>query len=280
MSEPVVERLATVHYLHGGKRSAANDAGRDEAAADDRDPRSLGSVVADLRERMQAIQERPASASGPRCVPDEDEAPARLASVRAISGEAFSEDAVTDPARIRDLAVRALARRDYSERGLAAKLVSLGVPAMLAEAEAQQLVALGFVNDARMAESLVERLMQRKRLSRSALIQELKAQHLPADVINRAVAVVDRETEADLALAFAESKRAALTRLEPEVAERRLRGQLQRRGFSADVITQAVRAVLPAGSGPRRSFSSRGAAATGQWPSRRPAGGTSGPRFH
>lgn len=226
MSGIEVERLAVVTPLRRLPRADAPDSGSNlgdqhapiEGVTDPGEPIPIGTVVEELRERMLAVQRHP-------------------------SGR-FEEASVTDRDAIHALALRALARRDHSERELQAALVARAVPAVLADAELERLIADRLIDDERLAVDLVQRLGSGRRFSRAAMIQELKRRMLPAESINRAVASVDAEVDLAQAIAFAETKRASLSGLDRGVAERRLRGQLQRRGYGGETISKAIRAVL------------------------------------
>ena len=71
-------------------------------------------------------------------------------------------------------------------------------------------------------------------------MESIPASHEPA------VEDLDPETERENALAVAERRARQLTGLDRQTAERRLSAFLQRRGYSSDVVREAVTAAIAA----------------------------------
>lgn len=118
----------------------------------------------------------------------------------------------------------------------------------LDEAEAEEILAkvehLGYVDDFRLAEMLMNRLTLRKGQGRSAIALELRKRHLSPNAIDEALAGIDQGAELDRALALATNRAPSLQRFDKATAERRLQGFLARRGYPSDIIREAIRAAF------------------------------------
>ncbi|MGP1516282.1 MAG: recombination regulator RecX [Ottowia sp.] len=137
-------------------------------------------------------------------------------------------------------ALRLLARREYSRAELERKLAAhASEPGELAQA-LDELSALGFINEERVAASLLHR--RAPRLGAARVLQEMKAKGLGAAALADAAAQL-RETELERARAVWQKKFGAPA---ASLAERARQARfLASRGFSGDV----VRRVLQAGGG-------------------------------
>lgn len=137
-------------------------------------------------------------------------------------------------------ALRLLARREYSRAELERKLAAhADEPGALAQA-LDELSALGFINEERVAASLLHR--RAPRLGAARVLQEMKAKGLGAAALADAAAQL-RETELERARAVWQKKFGAPA---ASLAERARQARfLASRGFSGDV----VRRVLQAGGG-------------------------------
>jgi regulatory protein len=119
---------------------------------------------------------------------------------------------------------------------------------VLDEAESEEILAkvehLGYVDDYRLAEMLMNRLTLRKGQGRSAIALELRKRHLSPSAIDEAMAGIDQGAELDRALALATQRAPSLQRFDKATAERRLQGFLARRGYPSDIIREAIRAAF------------------------------------
>lgn len=77
--------------------------------------------------------------------------------------------------------------------------------------------------------------------SRSQLSRELAKRGVSRDFIEVALADVDRESELATASELAAKRLGRLANLDPEIAHRRIVGFLMRRGYSSEVVSQALR---------------------------------------
>jgi SOS response regulatory protein OraA/RecX len=118
----------------------------------------------------------------------------------------------------------------------------------LDEADSEEILAkvehLGYVDDFRLAEQVMNRLTLRKGQGRSAIALELRKRHLSPNAIDEAMAGIDQGAEFDRALAQAMNRAPGLQRFDKFTAERRLQGFLARRGYPSDVIREAIRAAF------------------------------------
>jgi regulatory protein len=133
-------------------------------------------------------------------------------------------------------ALRLLAQREHSRPELISKLkrhVQEGddLPAVLDELEAK-----GFIDESRVAESLVHR--RAPRLGTQRVLQEMRSKGVGEDTIRAATQQL-RETEPARALAVWQSKFGTLA----ETPEQRMKQMrfLAARGFSAEVVRRVVR---------------------------------------
>lgn len=103
---------------------------------------------------------------------------------------------------------------------------------------------VGLLDDQSFADQWVESRHRGRKLPRRALVVELRRKGLDDDVIDQAVAVIDRDAEATAALELAASKVRGLAGQPYDVALRRLVGVLSRRGFGGEQAWSAAKSVL------------------------------------
>lgn len=111
-------------------------------------------------------------------------------------------------------------------------------------------VARGYLDDAVLAEQLVYAGSTRKGQGRRAISLALSQRGIDRSVIESALAELP-DDDAERALEFARTKAKSLSRLDHEVAMRRLMGQLARRGFGGSVARDAAQEALREVAGPR-----------------------------
>lgn len=152
---------------------------------------------------------------------------------------------------------------DDAERGLLRKLRtrSLSVKEARAAVSAYELDAgavdeilsrfldRGYLDDAALAEQLVDKATSRKAQGRQAIGQTLAQRGIPREVIDAALDQLP-DDEWERALEFARGKAAGMADLDRDVALRRLAGQLARRGFGG-VALSAARQALEENTRPR-----------------------------
>jgi regulatory protein len=138
---------------------------------------------------------------------------------------------------------------------MAALLESREIDDEVAAAEIARLEAVGLLDDQALAETLVRTLRERKGLGKSAIASELRRRAIDPAVALDALELVDPDDELTRAIEVAHKRAAQLRSYDPVTAKRRLYAYLQRRGYSGQVLSQAVDAALGSGrqTGPRFS---------------------------
>ncbi|GAA2537647.1 hypothetical protein GCM10009860_17940 [Microbacterium mitrae] len=111
-------------------------------------------------------------------------------------------------------------------------------------------VARRYLDDAVLAEQIVYAGSTRKGQGRRAIAMALSARGIDREIITAAMAGLEDDDD-ERALEYARSRATALSRLQPDVALRRLLGQLARRGFAGTVAREAAQQALREVSGPR-----------------------------
>lgn len=172
--------------------------------------------------------------------------PPRLRALRGHTDQPEGEDA-PDPQRMQEAASESLVRK-LRARSLSvseARMVLRGH--QLASEQIEDVIddflRRGYLDDAMLAEQLVDSGAQRKGQGRVALSRALAQRGIPRDVIDAALGELPND-DAERALEFARSKARSLSRLDPDTALRRLMGQLARRGYGGSVAMTAAKTAL------------------------------------
>ncbi|MCX2727492.1 RecX family transcriptional regulator [Thermomicrobium sp. 4228-Ro] len=211
--------------------------------------------MAEVEQRITRLAPHPRRAD--RFVVERDGEPwlllsaARVAELGIVVGERLTSERVAAIERAgavdaaMDIALRALASRPRSEAELAQRLRQEGTAEDIVAEVLSRLRHLGYLDDRAFAEAWVT---QRRRFSprgAAALRRELRVRGVAPEIID---AVVGNDSVDDLeaARAVAQKHWHRLQRLDRAVAERRLIGVLQRRGFSWSVIHRVVKSLLEA----------------------------------
>ncbi|MEN2737870.1 regulatory protein RecX [Microbacterium sp. X-17] len=104
-------------------------------------------------------------------------------------------------------------------------------------------VDLGYLDDAALAERLVELATGRRGQGRHMIAQTLARRGIPRPLADAALAGLP-DDEDERALEFARTKARAMRGLDTQTALRRLTGQLARRGYASSVALAAARRAL------------------------------------
>jgi regulatory protein len=131
------------------------------------------------------------------------------------------------PARALDVAKRALARRDHSERGLRERLARGGIELDDAETAVRTLRDAGLLDDARFAAQRARALAERGRSDR-AIRFDLESQGVDRDLVAEALAALEPERERAARVVSRRGSGPKTARL------------LVQRGFDPDVVEQAL----------------------------------------
>lgn len=147
-------------------------------------------------------------------------------------------------------AVRSLAARNYCRVGLIRSLRRKGFETGVCERVAEHFVAMGAIDDARVAEITVRNELSRRPAGRRLLEAKLRAKGID-DRDARAAIDAGLEGRDELADARALAVRAVgsmqrglRSPLGADVIRRRVTGRLARRGFSGDTVRKAVDEAL------------------------------------
>lgn len=146
--------------------------------------------------------------------------------------------------RAKNTAYRYLSYRPRSRAEVEAKLRDKEFDEAIVAAVLADLARLGYVNDGQFARAWARARIRLRGFGRRRIDQELKAKGVDREIIRETFAEVFGETsEAETAQQMAERKLRTMQHVEPEAQKRRLAGLLERKGYSFDVIREALRAV-------------------------------------
>lgn len=140
--------------------------------------------------------------------------------------------------------LRLLARKACSSGELRRALVNLGHPAPDVDAAILEFESSLYLDDLGLARVLVEKLRERKHLSRTQLRVKLRQRLIPDGVVEEALEDLDDAEESELLREAASDRARRLLGLNRVTAERRLLGFLARRGWSGDAALCAARDAL------------------------------------
>jgi regulatory protein len=140
--------------------------------------------------------------------------------------------------KIRDCAVRLLARRDHSAAELKRKLVQRGFPSETCDVIIERLVEKGYLDDRRFAERWAEAALASGRCFGLRLRHELQQRGVGAGLAADVVAELTRDhNESHSIRALSDHRFPGFNPLTATDREkRRIFGFLQRRGFSVNAI--------------------------------------------
>lgn len=145
---------------------------------------------------------------------------------------------------VMERAVRLLARKAMSMGELARALRNDGYSEDEVDRAVRECVDRYYLDDFSLAQRIIEKAEQRKKLARSALKRELKTRLIDDAIIDAALLETSDEDELDKMRDVADDRARKLGSLERSVAERRLAGYLSRRGFGGSRLHQVVREAL------------------------------------
>ncbi len=239
------ERLAPVTPLFGGSRDQPAGASSFDDETADSERRWHTTWVDDARSKsVEAGEERRAPLLRPAFSGQERDGDASSSRESSSRGATTSAESAADRrARAETLLVKRLRGRSLSVREARAVLAESGVEHPDDEDIIAAFLDNGYLDDLRLAEQLLDGALGRKAQGRSAVAQTLSRRGLERDVIDIALASLP-DDEAERALEFARHRARTMDGLAPDVALRRLHGQLARRGFGGPVAMSAARQAL------------------------------------
>jgi len=142
------------------------------------------------------------------------------------------------------IAVDALSRRARSRGELAEILAKRGTPEDVAERLIDRLVTQKLVDDHAFAQEWSRLRHRSKGLSRRVLAQELRKKSIAPEVIDEVLGEISRDDEIIAARNLVAKKLRSLNRFDSEVQYRRLHSLLARKGYSSNIISEAIRLEL------------------------------------
>lgn len=137
-------------------------------------------------------------------------------------------------------AYRLLNYRDRSERELRERLERKGYAADEVDGVVEALRAQGFVDDRRLAAVLRRQAVEAKHLGRKGTAQFLLRRGIPPDLVSEVSGSDDDYLDSAVNLLRKKTRKAPRD-LDEETEKRRLWGALSRRGFSSEMIRQAMK---------------------------------------
>jgi regulatory protein len=148
-----------------------------------------------------------------------------------------------DVARVEAVLVRRLRGRQLSSHEAGELARREGLAEDVADALVARLAELGYLDDAGLADRLVEAGADRRGQGRNVIAQTLAKRGIPRELADAALAQLP-DDDLDRALDYARSKVRSLRDVDAQAALRRLAGQLARRGYSSSVALTAARRAL------------------------------------
>lgn len=134
-----------------------------------------------------------------------------------------------------------LSRSPRTRLQLFKMLSDRGVPQEISQRLLDRFTEVGLIDDAAFAKAFTNTRRQSRGLSKSALRRELATAGVDQDLVNQALEDIDFDSELELATELAVRRMRSLVALEKDVQYRRLSGFLGRRGFSAGIVSTAIR---------------------------------------
>lgn len=157
------------------------------------------------------------------------------------------DDPQADPEQVaRTILLRRLEIAPRTRAQLARTLQERAVPDDVASRVLDRFEEVGLIDDRTFARMWVESRHGSRGLAPRALRNELRLKGVADDVIDDAVALIDRESELEAARAVAARKARSVAGLPRPTQIRRLSGALARKGYGPGLAAQVVREALAA----------------------------------
>ena len=143
---------------------------------------------------------------------------------------------------LRTAAFKLLSRRTLTKRELIDRLTRKGYSSETSKLVTHKLAEKGYINENAIVEDHIRRGREVRLVGRFLLKYELQRRGINQEnVMEQLDRLYPECDEIDLALAFIERKTYSISDLPDDKRFKRLGGALQRRGFSAEVITNVMR---------------------------------------
>lgn len=144
------------------------------------------------------------------------------------------------------LVMRKLARQGLSHREVEAMLAAELTPEQV-QFNIERYIRLGYIDDERLAESIVRTLRDRSGSSRGSIRRALSERGIPLGITEAVLSDLDDERELELATSLATDRLRRLSRESDDVQTRRVLAFLQRRGFTSSTASDALRSARDTG---------------------------------
>jgi regulatory protein len=152
--------------------------------------------------------------------------------------QAVAEDEERSDAYMK--AIRFLGTRPRTEKEVQTKLLSAGYEQPVIEETLRRLSEQSYIDDRQFAKLWTEHRIQSQRKGKAYIRQELLQKGVDRELVQEALQGIDPDDELSSALEIG-SKKWRQTSGQPIERQRKTMAFLLRRGFSADVVQQAVR---------------------------------------
>lgn len=143
--------------------------------------------------------------------------------------------------RARNIVLKLLERGPKSSSELASALEKHEIPVEIANHVITRFTEVELIDDAAFAQQVVDASRRTKGLARSMVKRKLADKGLDKEIINQVASEISDDDELAVATEVAIKRLSQLSKLDPEVRNRRLVGFLQRRGFGSGVVFAAIR---------------------------------------
>ncbi|MFV0463637.1 MAG: regulatory protein RecX [Nostocoides sp.] len=162
--------------------------------------------------------------------------------VPAVEGQ--TEPAGDPYAVARAIVLRQLTNSPKTRDQLRQALARRNCPDEVAEPVLDRMEAVGLIDDAAYAATLVRSRQEQKGLARRAMRRELRAKGVDDDLVDQALSQVDDAQERRRARELVDKRLNRLHGLDISVQTRRLAGMLARKGYSVEISYPVIRDAL------------------------------------
>ena len=151
--------------------------------------------------------------------------------------------------KARQMALSLISRRMWGCKELEMRLVKRGIDSSIATVVTNQLAEDDWLNDVAYACALIRQWIRKEPAGRRWLRHKLREKQISVDVATIAIETeLGDSSEQEAADTFAAIRLSKLRKVEEEIATRRVRAALNRRGFDAHVAMDAIRSAQVEGA--------------------------------
>ncbi len=147
------------------------------------------------------------------------------------------------PAEAKAYALKLLSYRARSRKELLERLVRKGFGSSQIKEAIESLEDAGLINDEDLAPELLRYSIEYKSFGKKGIRTFLSKRGIGRDLIDEVLSNHSPETEEKTAVGFVERKLENLKNYPEDIKRQKLRGMLQRRGFSWEVINRVVNSM-------------------------------------